>query len=80
MHHAQSQFQKQMKSRNTSVEVLSGIFSDLWHLLQNITETATKTGMIMVLGEITSNARIDYQGVIRACIRRIGYDSSEIGE
>nr|QWE91143.1 methionine adenosyltransferase [Salpingoeca huasca] len=42
-------------------------------------ETASKTGMIMVLGEITSGAHIDYQKVIRECIKEIGYDSDEKG-
>nr|QWE91142.1 methionine adenosyltransferase [Salpingoeca surira] len=42
-------------------------------------ETASKTGMIMVLGEITSGAHIDYQKVIRECIKDIGYDSDEKG-
>ena len=42
-------------------------------------ETATKTGMIMVLGEITTTANLDYQKIIRETVQRIGYDDSSKG-
>ncbi|CAF9910560.1 MAG: methionine adenosyltransferase sam2 [Heterodermia speciosa] len=42
-------------------------------------ETATKTGMIMVFGEITTKARLDYQKIIRSTIQDIGYDNSDKG-
>jgi S-adenosylmethionine synthetase len=42
-------------------------------------ETAAKTGMIMVFGEISTRARIDYQKVIRDTIKEIGYDDSSKG-
>merc|ERR1712195_380428 len=36
-------------------------------------ETASKTGMIMVFGEITTKAILDYQKIIRGAVEEIGY-------
>lgn len=42
-------------------------------------ETATKTGMVMVFGEITTKAQLDFQKIIRGAIKDIGYDDSAKG-
>ncbi|HHL45490.1 MAG TPA: methionine adenosyltransferase [Gammaproteobacteria bacterium] len=42
-------------------------------------ETLVKTGMVLLAGEITSSATIDYEEVTRQTIKEIGYNSSEMG-
>jgi S-adenosylmethionine synthetase len=42
-------------------------------------ETLVTTGMAILAGEITTNARIEYADIARATIKRIGYDSSDMG-
>jgi S-adenosylmethionine synthetase len=42
-------------------------------------ETATKTGFVMLLGEITTNAHVNFDDLVRRVMLDIGYDSSEKG-
>ena len=42
-------------------------------------ETTTTTGIISVMGEITADAHVDFQNVIRETVREIGYDNAAYG-
>ncbi|GBG89599.1 hypothetical protein CBR_g49389 [Chara braunii] len=42
-------------------------------------ETCTKTGMVMVFGEITTRASVDYEKIVRETCRGIGFISEEVG-
>lgn len=42
-------------------------------------ETATTTGLVVVMGEITTTASIDVQSIVRETIREIGYDRAKYG-
>ncbi len=42
-------------------------------------ETMVTTGMAVIAGEITSDANIDYQDVVRSTIKDIGYNHSDMG-
>jgi S-adenosylmethionine synthetase len=42
-------------------------------------ETLTKTGFVMLAGEVTTSARIEYPAIVREVVKDIGYDSSDAG-
>ena len=42
-------------------------------------ETCTTTGLVMVMGEITTNAYVDIQKIVRETIREIGYTRAKFG-
>ena len=42
-------------------------------------ETLTKTGFVMVAGEITTRARLDFPAIVRDVVKGIGYEDSSMG-
>ena len=42
-------------------------------------ETATTTGLVLVMGEITTKAYVDIQKIVRETVREIGYDRAKYG-
>lgn len=42
-------------------------------------ETTVTTGLVMVMGEITTKAYVDFQTVVRETVRNIGYDRAKYG-
>ena len=42
-------------------------------------ETAVKTGLVVLLGEITTRARLDYPAIVRRTVDRIGFNDGAMG-
>jgi S-adenosylmethionine synthetase len=42
-------------------------------------ETCAKTGLVMVFGEISTKAKLDYESIVRAAVKDIGYDDVSKG-
>ena len=42
-------------------------------------ETMVKTGMVVLAGEITTSAQIEYENIVRDAVNGIGYDNSNVG-
>ena len=42
-------------------------------------ETLTNTNLVVLAGEITTNAKIDYEKIVRDTLKSIGYDNIKYG-
>ncbi len=42
-------------------------------------ETMVKTGMVVLAGEVTTSAQIEYENIVRNAVNNIGYDNSDVG-
>jgi S-adenosylmethionine synthetase len=42
-------------------------------------ETAVKTGLVLLIGEITTRARVDYPNIVRRTVERIGFNDGSMG-
>ncbi len=42
-------------------------------------ETCTKTGFVLLMGEVTTKAKVDYEKIVRDTVREIGYDNDGVG-
>ena len=58
--------------------ILDAIFRDD-PLARVACETATTTGLVLVLGEITTECYVDFQAIVRDTVREIGYNHSDYG-
>ena len=47
--------------------------------MQVACESASKTDMVMIFGEITTSAKVDYEKVVRDTCREIGFTSNDVG-
>jgi S-adenosylmethionine synthetase len=68
-----------IKSRIKSPMQFSTLFSNKIPYSRVAAETLTNTGLVVLAGEITTQANIDYIQVARDTIKRIGYDNTEYG-